>query len=60
MIIVMNNIILDLDACLTNPCPANSTCADTPTSYTCTCDDGFTPNNTGNYLNTTKIAHGLW
>ncbi|PFH33695.1 calcium binding egf domain-containing protein [Besnoitia besnoiti] len=32
----------DIDECDTNPCPANSACINTPGSYKCECQKGFT------------------
>jgi hypothetical protein len=32
---------LDIDECANNPCNGNATCSDTPGSFTCACNAGF-------------------
>lgn len=38
-------VLSDSDECLSSPCPAHSTCANTQGSYVCTCDSTYLPEN---------------
>ena len=35
---------LDINECITSPCNIDATCTETPGSFTCTCNSGFTGN----------------
>jgi hypothetical protein len=32
---------ISVDRCLSSPCPVNSNCTNTPTTYVCVCHEGF-------------------
>ncbi|KAK2171661.1 hypothetical protein NP493_1037g00031 [Ridgeia piscesae] len=36
---------IDTDECLTHPCDAHSTCVNTPGTFRCDCDEGYTQSN---------------
>ena len=36
----------DIDECESSPCDVNATCTNTPGSYSCSCNDGYSGNGT--------------
>ena len=42
LFIIFMNTFVDRDECLDSPCDGNATCQNTPGSFVCTCNEGFT------------------
>ena len=64
MIWFVNNLLVDINECESNPCENDGTCTDREDGYTCACASGFTGTEcqTGRLIFSlsSEIFHLLW